>query len=1033
MCDKGGLGVSLQVPQGQFPNSRGRLAPGYTSRLEAHQIMEHETLSLETKISDLSLTTREHHALAVLEINTVEEFLRLNLRDVFALRGYGQRTYSLLRESQARLHRKIGQGRTCSGELALQASIDDLPLSVRGLKALRLLNVHTVGEFLSLDLSQPLQVRNCGVTTYQDLVEKQALIAVRFTPTQLLANGTPTRALVTQLAMEARLHIAKTPVTPDNIQSLPFFSGEPLHGIVPADLHKSYHPDVPIEYLSFAGRATRALREKGITRLGELLLRPVQELHGKSQCGIKTLQQLQQTVAQFLESLERPPSGLVDNSSPEAFVLSMIAPLLPNARQRTVFLDRLGVDGNFRTLEQISQVHGVTRERIRQLEKAAMGKLVSWRGRAALSPLHDVITTVLHERGPLVSFRSISRAIQRMYGWTNTLHPRTIEKLMPAFLDLKSVNRSLVSSHDFKCTECQTLPTILEQVLEEGGEPRRPVATVGDRLLAVASERCIACDSVPSRPSSNLVRVAFERSPIAQAGFHLSKKDVWQADHWRLVRGPLAGAIEVVLRSEPEPISYKEVYRRLREFRQKPASKKRVWNTLRVCTANGSLLLWDRGGIYRHKCHVNLYASVLNTIEKWVVRTLQASSVPQMSAFAAFRKFREECITAGIASEYAVHSCLKHRQHPKLAFYRYATIGLASPGAYRIPNLEIAEEFIRQEGDTVALDKLKKLLCGQLGLKGYQFAQILEQLDNVIRTEHGVLYAEYFDAESPGFKSLVEYAIQRVARDGELSAELIYNEKIVSCLQLCIDGPRMLYHLLDFYASDQVTGGRYPIILRKSHDDVSDVRGVRERVARFIREKHEPVSCEELRTRFVSKLGFRHNAVMSVMVNPAIVRYLRGFLVHVDTIAWNDEKQAQLASLAETYYDAQLEAGTTFARVDYLLEEYESSLPALCNGVTWTPTLLGAMLSRDPRTPVVGTSENAFVFNKNGVAVRTFADFVEIVLQRHFDGAASFTELSEWLRDARVIQKQVTTTMLRAESRLVVDGQTIWVRRPDEC
>jgi DNA-directed RNA polymerase alpha subunit len=997
-------------------------------------MMERETLSFETKISDLSLTAKERHALEVLGINTVDEFLRLNVRDVFSLRGYGQRTYSLLRKSQAKLHGEIGHAPIPPGELTLQTSIAELPLSVRGLKALRLLDVHTVGEFLSLDLRQPLQVRNCGVTTYQDLVEKQALIAARFTPEQLLENGTPTHALVSQLAMEERCRIAKAPITSENIRSLPFFSGEPLDGIVPADLHKSYHPEVPIEYLSLTGRATRALREKGITRLGELLLRPVQELHGRWQCGIKTLRQLQQTVAQFLESPLCPTSSaLVDGSSPEAFVLSMIAPLLPNARQRTVFLERLGLDGQFRTLEQVGQAHGLTKERIRQIEKAAIRKLVSWRGRASLSPLHDVITAVLHERGPLLSLRSVSRELQRMYGWTKALHPRTIEKLMPAFLDLKCVSRNLVSAHDFRCTECQTLPTILEQVLEETGEPQRPVATVGDRLVAVALERCTTCDSVPTRPSGHLVRMAFERSPLAQERFHLNKKEVWRADQWRLARGPLAGAVEVVLQSEPEPISYKEVYRRLREFRQKPASKKRVWNTLRACTANGSVLLWDRGGIYRHKCHVNLYAPVLNAIEKWVVRTLQASSIPQMSAFAAFRKFRDECIAVGITSEYAVHSCLKHRQHPKLAFYRYANIGLASAGAYRIPNIEIAEEFIRQEGDTVSLDKLKKLLCGQLGLKSYQFAQILEQLDNVIRTEHGVLYAEYFDAESPGFKSLVTYATQRAARDGEVSAELIYSEKTVSCLQLRIDGPRMLYYLLDFYASDQVTGGRYPIILRKSQDDAGDVRGVRERVARFIREKHEPVSCEELRARFVSKLGFRHSAVMSVMVNPAIVRYLRGFLVHVDTIAWNDEKQAQLASVAETYYDAQVEAGATFARVDYLLEVHESSLPALGNGVTWTPTLLGALLSRDTRTPVLGTSENAFVFNKNGVAVRTFADFVELVLQRHFHGAASFTELSEWLRDARVIQKQVTTSMLRGESRLVVEGQTIRVRRTDEC
>ena len=77
--------------------------------------------------------------------------------------------------------------------------------------------------------------------------------------------------------------------------------------------------------------------------------------------------------------------------------------------------------------------------------------------------------------------------------------------------------------------------------------------------------------------------------------------------------------------------------------------------------------------------------------------------------------------------------------------------------------------------------------------------------------------------------------------------------------------------------------------------------------------------------------------------------------------------------------------------------------------------------------------ENAFVFNKNGATVRSFGDFVELVLERHFDGAASLTELSEWLRAERVIQKEVTLTMLRGGRGLVLEGQIVTVGRPGEC
>ena len=184
-----------------------------------------------------------------------------------------------------------------------------------------------------------------------------------------------------------------------------------------------------------------------------------------------------------------------------------------------------------------------------------------------------------------------------------------------------------------------------------------------------------------------------------------------------------------------------------------------------------------------------------------------------------------------------------------------------------------------------------------------------------------------------------------------------------------------------------------------------EVRGIRERVVRFIRERREPVSCEDLRLRFVKKLGFRHATVLGVTASEAILRYLNGFLVHVETLGWNAEKQAELAKTAEAYYDLQVRAGGLLARVDRLLEMHETSLPALANGMTWTPTLLAALLARDARTPVVGTMENAFVFNKDGISVRSFPDLVDLVLERHFDGAASVTQLSEWLREERVIHR----------------------------
>ncbi len=110
-----------------------------------------------------------------------------------------------------------------------------------------------------------------------------------------------------------------------------------------------------------------------------------------------------------------------------------------------------------------------------------------------------------------------------------------------------------------------------------------------------------------------------------------------------------------------------------------------------------------------------------------------------------------------------------------------------------MPNLEIAEELIHQEGDVVEYDALRHMLCDRMGMKDFQFGQIVVQLRNVVRTEKGFLHADYFDADSPTFAVLVDYVKRKLTREGQLFAHLIYAEKRVSCLQLRIDGPRMLH------------------------------------------------------------------------------------------------------------------------------------------------------------------------------------------------------------------------------------------------
>jgi hypothetical protein len=241
-----------------------------------------------------------------------------------------------------------------------------------------------------------------------------------------------------------------------------------------------------------------------------------------------------------------------------------------------------------------------------------------------------------------------------------------------------------------------------------------------------------------------------------------------------------------------------------------------------AATRRREILLWNRGGVYQHKTHVNLDTPLLQTIEERLIESLRAGLFPQMSTYAAFQEFAGQCRAAGLASEYAIHSCLKHRQHPALAFLHAPYVVLAGGPKNRTPNLPIVEELIRRAGGPIKYDALKQTVCGRMGLKKFQFKGIVSQLGNVIRTQKGFLHVEHFDAGSTVFSALLKYVERKLAGEGPLSANAIYAEKKSACRQLRIDGPRMLHSVLLRYGSRVFSKNAYPVLAARAAEDAGE-------------------------------------------------------------------------------------------------------------------------------------------------------------------------------------------------------------------
>ncbi len=242
--------------------------------------------------------------------------------------------------------------------------------------------------------------------------------------------------------MAAIRKAVQRPATVGSWEVLPLFSWKSAVGITAADLHASYRPSAPLHSFHFSTVASQALKARNITSLGELLLTPAAQLLDQYR-GVGTLSTIQRAVAEFMTySIEDGSPLELDWSTPENFVDSLVRHAATDKRERVILLGRMRSEP--RTLEDLGQEFGLTRERVRQLEARALRRLVHWRTGIALRPLHDLIRDMLKTASPMIDLAAVGTRLQRRCKWQRPLAEEALARTIRAFPDLKCVDGRFV-------------------------------------------------------------------------------------------------------------------------------------------------------------------------------------------------------------------------------------------------------------------------------------------------------------------------------------------------------------------------------------------------------------------------------------------------------------------------------------------------------------------------------------------------------------------------------------------------------------
>ena len=364
-------------------------------------------------ISQLNLSKRVYNALSRNGIYTIDVLATLSDEQLLGIRGFGQ-------SALAEVHEKLTTPLSCSDSnrsqkdtvlqqppipskekilatLSIHHPLEELGLSIRPRNALKRAGIHTIEHLVLLSDEELLEVRNIGTNSFE--IIRNSL--------KLYLDHHPLPEKYVELSEQYKLCRSKQlSLTLQRDGSLPT---HPTYLINPALFDRaSCLPldEISINRLALSEQLQRELLYHQVESVGDLDRQFASEFkHGDSireqvEWYIKWL--LTQPEKVWEEEIEgygiSPVYKVALEENPlDAFIANWFTVL--SHREQQIIYRRYGLQGDLLTLEQLGEQFGVTRERVRQLQKRAERKLKRTENLQKIKPLVELFHYVLTESG----------------------------------------------------------------------------------------------------------------------------------------------------------------------------------------------------------------------------------------------------------------------------------------------------------------------------------------------------------------------------------------------------------------------------------------------------------------------------------------------------------------------------------------------------------------------------------------------------------------------------------------------------------
>lgn len=301
-----------------------------------------------------------------------------------------------------------------------------------------------------------------------------------------------------------------------------------------------------------------------------------------------------------------------------------ILAIIDQEREREIITRRFGLFDRRETLEQIGELLGITRERVRQLEKAILTKLKATAENGKIAPINSVEKVIIRELSEMGRVARVQDLADRLLGGTSSQLDRArvafiaelapglsvvdqndnyfhsvgileygdakkirseVDKIVSAIkkhgepLTIEELHAQLSYEHPNYVRALASVSKLLAHLNDNWGLVKWPTVNpknIRDKIFVILTE-----NSKPmhfSEIAGSIKGSSFKRKDVTTQAIHnelikdgrfvLIGRGIYALESWGFSRGTVADIIADVLKKSPEPLHRDEIVKRVLKSRQ---------------------------------------------------------------------------------------------------------------------------------------------------------------------------------------------------------------------------------------------------------------------------------------------------------------------------------------------------------------------------------------------------------------------------------------------------------------------------------